>query len=259
MKKFHIHTNCVKDPKNVCTDEIKCTIEGLGGTVLETSEGAEAMIAIGGDGTLLRAVHEHPDLPVIGINLGTLGFLTEFEAHDKESLKKIINGDFVIQSRMMLEASVDGGESVFALNDVVLTRGTYSGIMTMDLEVDGSLADVYYADGIIASTPTGAMAYALSAGGPVVEPDIELIGVTPICPHSMRARSIMISHNRNVKIRLREREGARMVVSCDGNIIGEIGGGSAVSIKRADRRVKFVKLKGYSFYDVLRDKKLDPM
>lgn len=254
MKRFIIFTNKDKDPSLKVTKSVCAELEKCGAEIVTEAEAADAMIVLGGDGTLLRAVHEHPRLPVLGINLGTLGFLTEFEANDRESIKKIADGDYILEERMLLEASVNGGESFPALNDIVITRGSYPGIVRLELYVDGSLADSYSADGIIACTPTGSTAYSLSAGGPIVEPDIKLIGITPICPHTMRSRSVMISHKRTVTVKALRKTGYPMQVIADGTNICDIEGGSAVTIRTAEKTVKFIRLKNYSFYDVLNKK-----
>ena len=254
MKRFILNTNTDKDPDMKVTDYVRRHLIEFGAEVTEDPSLADAMIVFGGDGTMLRSIHENPGLPVLGINLGTLGFLTEFEANDIESLKKIADGEFVIEKRMMLEGRIDGGEPFFALNDIVVSRGRAARIMTMRLFVDGCLVDSYCADGIITSTPTGSTAYSLSAGGPVVEPDIELIGVTPICPHTMHARSIMISHERTVDIELKKKEGAYLHVSADGMTVSEITGGSVVSVKRAQCCVELIRLRNHSFYDILNKK-----
>ena len=254
MKRFIVCTNKDKDQGMKVTNKVCKALEEFGGETVSNSCDADAMIVIGGDGTLLRAVHENPHIPVLGINLGTLGFLTEFEANDRESIKKIVNGDYILEERMMLKASVNGGESFTALNDIVITRGGYPGIMSLELYVDGSLADSYSADGIIACTPTGSTAYSLSAGGPIVEPDLKLIGITPICPHTMRSRSVMVSENRTVTIKVLRKTDSHMQVIADGTNICDIAGGSSVTIKKSDKSVKFIRLKDYSFYDVLNKK-----
>lgn len=254
MSRFIIYTNKDKDPDFSVTDSVCGAMKEFGAEIVGKSEDADAMIVIGGDGTLLRAVHENPHLPVLGINMGTLGFLTEFEANDRESMKKIADGDYILEERMMIEARVDGGKSFPALNDIVITRGGYPGIMSIELYVDGYLADSYSADGIIACTPTGSTAYSLSAGGPIVEPDIKLIGITPICPHTMRSRSVMISHKRTVTVKILRKTDSLMQVIADGTNICDIAGGSSVTINTAGKSVKFIRLKNYSFYDVLNKK-----
>lgn len=254
MKRFIVYTNEYKDPDFAVTNSVCGAMRDFGAEIVNESSIADGMIVIGGDGTLLRAVHENPELPVLGVNMGTLGFLTEFEAYDRESIKKIADGDFVLEERMMIEASVNGGESFPALNDIVITRGGYPGIMSIELYVDGFHADSYSADGIIACTPTGSTAYSLSAGGPIVEPDIKLIGITPICPHTMRSRSIMISHKRTVTVKILRKTDSLMQVIADGMNICDIAGGSTVNIKTAEKSVKFIRLKDYSFYDVLNKK-----
>ena len=254
MKKFVLYVNAEKDPDYAVTERVKQAILSFGGTFTSEAREADAMIVLGGDGTLLRGVHKFPDLPVLGINLGTLGFLTEFDAEDFSYLKKVIDGEYTIENRMMLEGRISEGEPFYALNDIVLSRGGSARIMPMKLFVDGSPAENYRADGIIVSTPTGSTAYSLSAGGPVVEPDMELMCVTPICPHSMHSRTIIISPKRSIRIILGEKEGAYLHVSADGTGISEISGGVTVDIRCADRYARFIRLENHSFYDILNKK-----
>ncbi len=254
MKRFILNTNTEKDPDLKITRKVKDQLEKYGAEVTDNPEHADAMIVFGGDGTLLHSIHDYPHLPVLGINLGTLGFLTEFEVNDTAAIGKIARGEYIIEKRMMLEGRIGGGKPFFALNDIVMSRGGAARIMTMKLYVDECLADTYSADGIIAATPTGSTAYSLSAGGPVVEPDIELIGVTPICPHSMHARSLMVSHKRTVRVELVEKSGQYLHISADGMTVSEISGGSSVSIRKADTPLELIRLKNHSFYDVLNKK-----
>lgn len=254
MKKFILCTNGDKDPGYKITEKVKSTLEKLGAEVVKEESFADAMIVLGGDGTLLHSVRDIGNLPVFGINLGTLGFLTEFDSGDLEFLEKIVNDEFIIEKRMMLEGRIDGGEPFYALNDIVLSRGGAARVMNMQLFVDGCIADTYRADGIIAATPTGSTAYSLSAGGPVIEPDMKLIEITPICPHMMHSRSLIISHSRKVRIVLEEKEGAYLNVSADGIGIAEISGGVAVDICSSEKTVDFIRLEGHHFFDVLNKK-----
>ena len=254
MKKFILYSNLDKDPNSQIAGKVKEALFKLGAEVTEDVTIAEAMIVLGGDGTLLHSIHSIKDIPVFGINLGTLGFLTEFDAGDLSFLEKIVNDEYIIEKRMMLEGRIAGGEPFYALNDIVLSRGGAARVMNIKILVDGCSADTYRADGIIAATPTGSTAYSLSAGGPIIEPDMKLIEITPICPHMMHSRSLIISPEKSVKIILEKKDGAYLNVSADGIGISEITGGVAVDICASSKTVDFIRLKDRQFFDVLNKK-----
>ena len=176
----------------------------------------DAIIAVGGDGTLLRAnaLAMQLDLPLLGINIGRVGFLTEVELDQlSHACELLANDTYQIEERMMLEASIDGHLSL-ALNDVVVSRGGYSRLIGMDARVNGELAGHYVADGLIVSTPTGSTGYSLSAGGPLVCPEVECMLLTPICAHSLQHRPIVTSAGQTITIQLTEERDA--MISIDG-------------------------------------------
>jgi len=169
----------------------------------------DLVIVLGGDGTLLNAArHVAPNnIPILGINLGHLGFLVELEKNNLEQFfEKLFFGDYTIDKRMMIEASLvrEGKkiESFIALNDIVVTRGAFSRLINLKVFVDEQFVDLYSADGIIAATPTGSTAYSLSAGGPIVDPDMNVIVLTPICPHALYSRSIIIPENKVISVHI---------------------------------------------------------
>ena len=217
-------------------------------------------ISLGGDGTLLsiaRQLAPH-DIPILGINMGHLGFLTEVELTDLyKDLESLKRGDYSVDSRMMIEAQVirDGQpiKSFLALNDIVITKGPFSRLLRLKASASGDYIDTYPADGLIISTPTGSTAYSLSAGGPIISPNMELLLLTPICPHTLQSRSIVISKNDTIEVQTMA-EYPEVMLTVDGQQGFEIINRDKISIKKSNYYTKLIRLKQWSFYDVLRKK-----
>ena len=209
MDCFYIITNKLKDPDYAVTDQIRSYIEQSGrkavlsvkdeeghivpGTV---PEDADCALVLGGDGTLIRAVRDMDGsaMPLLGINLGTLGYLTDVELKEfRPALDRLFTGDFDIEERMMIEGVTADGYRDLAVNDIVLAREGKIRIVQFNLYVNGTLLNTYLADGVIISTPTGSTGYNLSAGGPVVEPTASMIVITPICSHALNTSSVVLS------------------------------------------------------------------
>ena len=222
------------------------------------------LLVLGGDGTVLQAVREyrHRALPIIGVNLGTLGYMTEIEMPNlEESLDRLIAGDFVRESRMMLKGMVHfshgGSEEGFALNDIVISRSGSLQIIKFSIYVNGQFLNDYHADGMIVTTPTGSTGYNLSAGGPLVEPGARLIMLTPICPHSLNQRSIILSSEDVVDIEIPERgEGGVQTVeaSFDASHVVPLETGDRVRITQWEESAEFLRLDQVSFLEVLHRK-----
>lgn len=250
------------------TNEIKILIEDAGGvaTVAEETEGKyevpsdiDCVVTLGGDGTLIRAtsdLHEY-DIPFIGVNLGTLGYLTEIERENlQEDICHLVNGETMIEERMMLCGQVEG-RAEFALNDVVVTREGNLRTIRFQIYVNGAYLHSYKADGMIISTPTGSTGYSMSAGGPIVEPTASLFIVTPICSHSLNSRSIVLSSEDVVEIVLgggREGSVEKATVSFDGGASFVIQTGNRVKITKANKSMKLMKLSKVSFLETLSKK-----
>lgn len=272
MKQFYLITNEVKDPDRVYTGQIIKYLEDRGGKVTcidnrEQSGGqaqdGECVLVLGGDGTLLRAAHNmmDRDIPLLGINLGTLGYLAEVEIGAiKPALDKLLAGDYVREERMMLEGRVNSAahsEENYALNDIVITRCTSLQILTFHIYVNGQFLNSYSADGIIVATPTGSTGYNMSAGGPVVEPAASLILLTPICPHTLNTRSIVLAPEDEIRIEIPQgRDGRQQIVEAnfDGSHKTGLKTGDSVVIRRASRTVGILKLNTESFLTVLHKK-----
>lgn len=225
---------------------------------------ADCMIVLGGDGTMLRAARETRDLhiPMIGVNLGTLGYMTEIElSHLEESLERLIAGDYERENRMMLNGRVcfqrGGTEEGWALNDIVISRQGSLRIIHFNIFVNGQFLKDYSADGVIVTTPTGSTGYNLSAGGPLIEPEAELIMLTPICPHTLNQRSIILSAGDTVEIEIpRGREGSIQTVeaSFDGSHVIPLETGDRIRIVQSEKRAEFIRLNRVSFLEVLHRK-----
>lgn len=214
----------------------------------------DAIVALGGDGTLLRAnaLALQVNLPVLGINIGRVGFLTEVELDDlTEACSLLARDEYRIEERMMLEASIDGRMGL-ALNDIVVSRGGYSRLIGMDARVDGELVGHFVADGLIISTPTGSTGYSLSAGGPLVCPEVECMLITPICAHSLQHRPVVTSAAKDITVLLTEERSA--MISVDGREPIEFPGGDELRISRAERPARFIRLESHSFFSKIRIK-----
>ena len=183
---------------------------------------ADMVIVSGGDGTLLLAAQYGAkyDVPLLGMNMGRLGFLVELEKDDTDLYEKIVKGEYTTESRMMLSAEVEReGKVIYsgdALNDIVVSKGTLSKMINLEIKIDGVTASDYFADGLILATPTGSTAYSLSAGGPVVAPAIEAIVVTPVCAHTVTSRPLVISDRQKTEITVKIHHNEDVLLSRDG-------------------------------------------
>ncbi|MBQ3568651.1 MAG: NAD(+)/NADH kinase [Anaerotignum sp.] len=223
---------------------------------------SDLLISLGGDGTLLGIGRRTArfDKPILGINLGTLGFLTaEEKTHAEEAIDKVLSGEFKLEKRMMLECSIAKGDErkggIIALNDICITRGNLYKILEFHVFVNNEYVDTLLADGVIICTPTGSTAYNLSAGGPVLKADAQIIAITPISPHTLTSRPIVVSAEDVVTVEVRpSREDTPFTVSADGQDNFTLTGRNVVQIRKADVCTTIIKTKPQSFYDVLRHK-----
>ena len=258
MEKFYIITNRSKDRELATTHRIQRYIEQHGGQCIVASDGkcvpkdTECVLVLGGDGTLIRAARELRacKAPLLGINLGTLGYLTEVEVQNIEQTPEI-------EARMMLKGVLNRGQEDVALNDIVVGRAGALRIIHFNIYVNGELLNSYQADGVIISTPTGSTGYNLSAGGPIVEPTASMIVVTPICSHALNTRSIVLSAEDEIVVEIgkgRDNRTEIAAVSFDGEQTIEIYTGDQIVIRRADDTTKLFKLSKISFLETLRKK-----
>lgn len=266
MKRFYIITNRTKDKDLSVTKSIQAYIESKGGACFSAEEytcmpeGIDCILVLGGDGTLIRAARELPssDVPMLGINMGTLGYLTEVEVSDmEESIDQLMEGNSYVEKRMLLYGNVEGKDESLALNDIVLTRSGNVRVMQFHVYVNGELLNTYRADGVIVSTPTGSTAYNLSAGGPVVAPTASLIVITPICSHALNTSSIVLSAEDEIVLEVgvgRDGGEEEAVVSFDGEKDVIVRTGDKIQIRKAKATAKLLKLSKISFLEIMRRK-----
>ena len=271
MNKFYVITNKSKDASLEITHRIQKYLEENGKICILAKEGQPApkdvdcVLVLGGDGTLIRAARElrSYDVPMLGINLGTLGYLTEVEVQNIEAaLKQLIENEVNVEARMMLKGTLqhEFKEVILkdtALNDIVVTRLGTLRIIHFNIYVNGELLNSYQADGVIISTPTGSTGYNLSAGGPIVEPTASMMVITPICSHALNTRSIVISAEDEIAIEIgpgRDGKVEEAGVSFDGDRNIEVHTGDRIVIKKAKETTKLLKLSKVSFLETLRKK-----
>lgn len=218
---------------------------------------AEMLICFGGDGTILhmaKTATRH-GLPILGVNIGTMGFMAELESAELQELARLADDDFVIDERMMLDVTVYRDRSIIfhdiCLNDVAITKGSVARIVNMAVKCDGVQAMECGGDGLVISTPTGSTAYSLSAGGPIVEPDAHSILITPICSHDVASRCIVASDKRVITVELTRNSRRNAYLSADGGKTLRMNMGDIATIQKSNLTTKLVRLKKRSFYDVV--------
>jgi len=239
----------------VCLDRMELAAEDE-----ELAKRCDLIAVMGGDGTLLNLVRRWPfwGVPVLGINLGNLGFLTEIELPDLyQGMQRILDGDYFVQERMMLRAQVyrDGRvvNELYALNDVVVTKGAFSRMLHLELFIEDQFVDMLPADGVVVATPTGSTAYSLSAGGPIVDPNISALVLTPICAHSLHSRPMVIAPENRLVVKVNAQHDD-IVLTMDGQEAFRLLPNDRVQIARASMVGRLVKLPPRSFYEVVRRK-----
>lgn len=232
----------------VCSDREEIS----GGEVLSREAviaGSDLLIVCGGDGSILAVARRAAarSVPVLGVNFGQLGFLSEVEAAGLSgALDRVLSGDYEVERRLMLRASWQGQE-VDALNDIVVRRESSLAVVRADVEVDGLKLDHYVADGILVSTPTGASAYALSCGGAIVHPRLTCLSLMAICPHSLRARPVMLAPDQEISVRIEARSLPAMICA-DGQDLISMASGESVRIRRAPYDARLIRLDRRDFF-----------
>lgn len=275
MERFYIITNNLKDPDYKITQEMKAYIVDHGKSCLlcakdeeghivqdKVPDGIECAIVLGGDGTLIRAARElkNHSIPLLGVNMGTLGYLAEVELPNyKKALDYLFENTPDIENRMMMQGNICGSktEENVAMNDIVITREGNLRIVHFNVYVNGMLLSSYQADGMIVSTPTGSTGYNLSAGGPVVEPTASMFVITPICSHALNASSVVLSAEDTIEVEICEGRYGRIeraLVSFDGADTVALETGDRVMIRKAEETTRLVKLGKESFIKIMREK-----
>ena len=223
-------------------------------------QGADLIICFGGDGTILHTAKTatRHNIPILGVNIGTMGFMAELEAEELQELKRLATGDYSVDSRMMLDVTVHRDRDIIfhdiCLNDVVITKGAIARIIHLAVRCDGVQAMECGGDGVIVATPTGSTAYSLSAGGPIVEPDAHSIIVTPICAHDIGSRCMVASQKRVITVELSQNARRNAFLSVDGGKALRMNMGDVATIKKSNLTTKLIRLKDRSFYDVVNTK-----
>ena len=219
--------------------------------------GASGVVCFGGDGTILhmaKAATRH-GVPVLGVNIGTMGFMAELESTELHMLSRLANNEYTLDKRMMLDVTVHRDRDIIfhdiGLNDAVITKGAIARVVHLGVKCDGVAAMECSGDGVIVATPTGSTAYSLSAGGPIVEPEAQNLLITPICPHDMLSRCVVASQNRVVTVELIKNPNRNAYLSVDGGKAQRLNIGDIATIRRSNLVTKLIRLKDRSFYDVV--------
>ena len=226
----------------------------------EELKSADMLICFGGDGTILHAAKDANacHVPVLGVNLGSVGFMAELEQGELSMLSRLAAGKYTIESRMMLDVVVRReGKIIYsdlALNDAAVTKGAVARVVDLEVYGDKVLISSFSADGVIISTPTGSTAYSMSAGGPIVEPTAENIIVTPICPHALSARSFVLGRGRLLSVKLGRMVRKTTYLSVDGGKAFRLNGGDVVEARESKSKTQLVRVTGRTFYEILNHK-----
>ena len=221
---------------------------------------ADLVICFGGDGTILHMAKmaTRRDIPILGINIGTMGFMAELESTEMDKLRQLVTGEYTLDSRMILDVTVTRDRSIIfhdiSLNDVVITKGAVARIVHLSVHCDQVQAMEISGDGVIVATPTGSTAYSLSAGGPLVEPEAHNILITPICAHDVGHRCIVASPNRVVTVQMARNARRNAYLSVDGGKAIRLNMGDVATVCKSEKETKLVRLKNRSFYDVVNTK-----
>ena len=220
-------------------------------------QNASVVVCFGGDGTILhmaKAATRH-GIPILGVNIGTMGFMAELESSELDQLARLADDNYKIDKRMMLDVTVHRDRDIIfhdiCLNDAAITKGAIARIVHLDVKCDNTMAMELGGDGVIVSTPTGSTAYSLSAGGPIVEPDASSILITPICAHDVAARSLVVSEKRTITVEMSENARRNAFLSVDGGKALRMNIGDVATIRKSPLVTKLVRLKNRSFYDVI--------
>ena len=280
MDSFLIITNKEKDPDLRVTNKIVTYIENAGKHAILADtfpleagaalpENVDCAIVLGGDGTIIRTASDlmTHDIPLLGVNMGTLGFLAEIEEHHvPEALNRLFRDDYRTENRIMIEGDVFNQGNLehkkeqttaYAMNDVVITRKGFSRIISLGIYVNDVLVDNFRGDGVIISTPTGSTAYNLSAGGPIVMAQACVMVITPICPHSLSPRSIVVSAEDTIKVvvgKSKKTQEAEAIATFDGSRVMDLGTNDIILMKKAKYSTKLIKLNHTGIYEILRSK-----
>jgi NAD+ kinase len=226
----------------------------------ELATRAKLVVSIGGDGTLLHAARHVAarDVPLVGINRGRLGFLTDVSPeHMLDALDAILAGNYLAEKRLMLAAKLAGqsqGDALFALNDIVLQKGDTGRLLDFTTDVDDTYVNTHRGDGLIVATPTGSTAYALSCGGPIIQPNVDALVMVPICPHTLSDRPLVLPSSSAIRVTLDNAGGSEAHVVCDGEALARMAAADVLTISLAKQAVTLLHPRDYNYYELLRSK-----
>lgn len=241
--------------KIVAEDEDAKAIGAIPMSSIDRSE-IDFLLSMGGDGTILRLIHTYEDLDaaIIGINLGHLGFMADIPVSEiYPSLQDLITGNFSIEERIAIEGTFPNGDQTFAVNDIVVHRGQNSSLVEIAIHAGGIYLNTFVADGIILATPNGSTAYSLASGGPIVSPDLDALILTPISPHTISNRPMVLSSDQEIQIQYLS-DYAPLEVSADGITHNELRTGDVIKITRSKKVFRLVKLSRHNYFSTLRTK-----
>ena len=244
---------------DVCLNADLNAIMGLTDCLVDRFDRCQLLIILGGDGTILSGLDYaiENDLPILGINLGRLGFLTELETDelDEGVIDRLLTGDYAVDTRTTMMVEGWDYRKFFAMNDIVITRATSSvRILSLEYQANGAMVDCISGDGLIVATATGSTAYSLSAGGPVVQPGLECFVLTPICPHTLNARPVVVSADERITVRMLDDRGGAQAVLDGRRAIMLDRAHPEITIRRSVRQARFVRLNEKNYYGLLRSK-----
>lgn len=252
--KFELHVRTGRSQIERFAERLADHIVAAGGAVVADDESPDMVIAAGGDGTMLAAVHSalRWDVPVLGFNLGTLGFLTEADPEEVETVVgRLVAGDYQIDERLTVSAST-GNEPLVGINDVVVEKIDSTRLISLEVLIDGTLFTTYRADGLIVATPTGSTAYSFSAGGPIIDPRVDALVLTPVASHSLFDRPFAIPADSTITATVTQDRPVR--VNVDKSALGPLGEGDTVTIRKGANPARFVTFGGPSFPRLVREK-----
>ncbi len=269
MKHFYLIVNEEKDAGGTVSNVIQSYLEKTENRVtiynykdsFSVTEAVDMAIVLGGDGTVLQVAKKlaGKKIPILGVNLGTLGFLTEVERPRMyQALDAVLSDHYRTEKRMVLSGALEAGEErSLAVNEIIVGKKDFGRMITMSVWVNDELMDTYVADGVLVATPTGSTAYNLSAGGPVLSPNMEAFVITPVCPHSLNKRSLVVSSDDNIRIQVektRESYIDEAAVRCDGEPLWNAQTGDVIEIRKAEESFEVVCIGDVGFYEKMRGK-----
>lgn len=240
----------------VVSEEEKAKVLGVPSLSSCAPDEIDFLISLGGDGTILQIIHAHPELnaPILGINLGSLGFMADVPIQETyQALEALIRGDYAIHERIVVDGIIESQKPSFAINEIVIHRAINPCLIDLTIEVDGIYLNTFSADGLIVSTPNGSTAYSLAAGGPILTPDLKALVITPICPHTISNRPIVIGFDREIRItNLCPHE--PIEIAYDGFALQKMSSCAQLCIRPSSRKFRLITFSNHDFFSTLRSK-----